>query len=50
MRDEQTPEAEVVRVVPDDLETIALGSLFAFFSFDEIRRSDGRLESRFTPK
>ena len=44
--DEMYPEAEVIRVVLDNLNTHALGSLFATYPPDEA----WRLELHFTPK
>ena len=48
--DEMYPEAEVIRVVLDNLNTHALGSLFTTYPPDEARRLARRLEFRFTPK
>ena len=44
------PEAEVIRVVLDNLNTHALGSLFATFPPEEAWRLARRLEFHFTPK
>jgi hypothetical protein len=44
------PEAEVIRVVLDNLNTHAYGSLFATYPPDEARRLARRLEFHFTPK
>jgi hypothetical protein len=44
------PEAEVIRVVLDNLNTHALGSLFATYSPEEAWRLARRLEFHFTPK
>ena len=48
--DELYPEAEVIRVVLDNMNKHALGSLFAAFSPDEAWRLARRLEFHFTPK
>ena len=48
--DELYPEAEVIRVVLDNLNTHALGSLFATYPPDEAWRLARRLEFHFTPK
>jgi hypothetical protein len=48
--DEMSPEAEVIRVVLDNLNTHALGSLFATYHPDEAWRLARRLEFHFTPK
>ena len=48
--DEMYPEAEVIRVVLDNLNTHALGSLFATYPPDEAWRLARRLEFHFTPK
>lgn len=48
--DEMYPEAEVIRVVLDNLNTHALGSLFAAYPPDEAWRLARRLEFHFTPK
>jgi hypothetical protein len=48
--DEMYPEAESIRVVLDDLNTHALGSLFATYSPEEAWRLARRLEFHFTPK
>jgi hypothetical protein len=48
--DEMYPEAQVIRVVLDNLNTHALGSLFATYSPDEAWRLARRLEFHFTPK
>jgi hypothetical protein len=48
--DEMYPEAEVIRVVLDNLNTDALGSLFATYPPDEARRLARRLEFHFAPK
>lgn len=44
------PEAEVIRVVLDNLNTHALGSLFATYPPDEAWRLARRLEFHFPPK
>lgn len=48
--DELYPEAELIRVVLDNLNTHALGSLFAAFAPEEAWRLARRLEFHFTPK
>jgi hypothetical protein len=48
--DELYPEAEVIRVVLDNLNTQAIGSLFATFPPDEAWRLARRLEFHHTPK
>jgi len=48
--DEMYPEAEVVRVVLDNLNTHTLGSLFATYPPDEAWRLARRLEFHYTPK
>jgi DDE superfamily endonuclease len=48
--DEMYPEAEVIRVVLDNLNTHALGSLFATYPPQEAWRLARRLEFHFTPK
>jgi hypothetical protein len=48
--DEMYPEAEVVRVVLDNLDTHALGSLFATYPPEEAWRLARRLEFHFTPE
>jgi hypothetical protein len=48
--DEMYPEAEVIRVVLDNLNTHALGSLFATYPPEEAWRLARRLEFHFTPK
>jgi hypothetical protein len=48
--DEMYPDAAVVRVVLDNLNTHALGSLFATFAPDEAWRLARRLEFHHTPK
>jgi hypothetical protein len=48
--DEMYPEAEVIRVVLDNLNTHAFGSLYATYPPDEARRLRRRLEFHFTPK
>jgi hypothetical protein len=48
--DEMYPEAEVIRVVLDNLNTHALGSLFATCPPEEAWRLARRLEFHFTPK
>lgn len=48
--DELYPEAKVIRVVMDNLNTHTLGSLFATFGPDEAWRLARRLEFHFTPK
>ena len=44
------PEADVIRVVLDNLNTHALGSLFATYPPEEAWRLARRLEFHFTPK
>ena len=48
--DELDPEAEVIRVVLDNLNTHGPGSLFAAFDPDEAWRLTRRLEFHYTPK
>ena len=48
--DVQYPEAEVIRVVLDNLNTHGPGSLFAAFDPEEAWRLVRRLEFRYTPK
>ena len=48
--DEMYPVAEVIRVVLDNLNTHALGSLFATYPPEEAWRLARRLEFHFTPK
>lgn len=48
--DEMYPDADVIRVVLDNLNTHALGSLFATYPPDEAWRLARRLEFHFTPK
>ncbi len=48
--DEMYPEAEVIRVVLDNLNTHTLGSLFAAYTPDEAWRLARRLEFHHTPK
>lgn len=48
--DEMYPQAEVIRVVLDNLNTHALGSLFATYPPEEAWRLARRLELHFTPK
>ena len=48
--DEMYPEAEVIRVVLDNLNTHAIGSLFSTYPPDEAWRLARRLEFHFTPK
>ena len=48
--DELYPDAEVIRVVLDNLNTHTLGSLFATFPPDEAWRLARRLEFHYTPK
>jgi hypothetical protein len=48
--DEMYPEADVIRVVLDNLNTHALGSLFATYAPDEAWRLARRLEFHHTPK
>ncbi len=48
--DELYPEAEVIRVVLDDLNTHAIGSLFATYPPEEAWRLALRPEFHFTPK
>ena len=48
--DELYPEAEVIRVVLDNLNTHTLGSLFATYPPEEAWRLARRLEFHYTPK
>jgi hypothetical protein len=48
--DEMYPEADVIRVVLDNLNTHALGSLFSTYPPEEAWRLARRLELHFTPK
>jgi DDE superfamily endonuclease len=48
--DEQYPEAEVIRVVPDQLNTHRPASLYEAFAPEEARRIRRKLEFHFTPK
>jgi hypothetical protein len=48
--DEMYPDAEVIRVVLDNLNTHTLGSLFATYPPDEAWRVARRLEFHYTPK
>src|SRR5947209_9741790 len=48
--DERYPEAEVIRVVMDNLNTHGPGSLYEAFEPAEARRILGRLEIHHTPK
>lgn len=48
--DERYPQADVIRVVLDNLNTHALGSLFAAFPPDEAWRLRRKLEFHDTPK
>jgi len=48
--DEMYPEAEVIRVVLDNLNTHTFGSLFATYPAEEAWRLARRLEFHFTPK
>lgn len=48
--DEMYPDAAVIRVVLDNLNTHAFGSLFAAYPPDEAWRLRRRLEFHFTPK
>jgi hypothetical protein len=48
--DELYPEADVIRVVLDNLNTHTLGSLFATYPPEEAWRLARRLEFHFTPK
>jgi hypothetical protein len=48
--DELDPEADVIRVVLENLNTHTLGSLFAAFAPEEAWRLARRLEFHFTPK
>ena len=48
--EEMSPEAEVIRVVLDNLNTHTLGSLFATYPPEEAWRLARRLEFHFTPK
>jgi hypothetical protein len=48
--DELYPEATTIRVVLDNLNTHALGSLFATYAPDEAWRLRRRLEFHYTPK
>jgi len=44
------PEATVIRVVMDNLNTHSLGSLYEAFTPDEARRIAAKLEIHYTPK
>jgi hypothetical protein len=48
--DEMYPDADVIRVVLDNLNTHAVGSLFAAYPPDEAWRLARRLEFHYTPK
>jgi hypothetical protein len=48
--DDVYPDAAVIRVVPDNLNTHAYGSLFAAFPPDEAWRLRRKLEFHYTPK
>ena len=48
--DEQYPEAEVIRLVLDQLNTHKPASLYEAFAPDEARRIRRKLEFHFTPK
>jgi hypothetical protein len=48
--DEQYPEAEIVRLAMDNLNTHGMGSLYAAFPPEEARRLARRLEIHYTPK
>ena len=48
--EEMSPEAEVIRVVLDNLNTPTLGSLFATYPPEEAWRLARRLEFHYTPK
>ena len=48
--DTQYPDAEVVRLVMDNLNTHTLGSLYETFPPEEARRLAKRLEIHYTPK
>ena len=48
--DEVYPDAEVIRLVLDNLNTHKLGSLYESFAPDEARRIGRRLEFHYTPK
>jgi hypothetical protein len=48
--DEMYPQAQVIRVVLDNLNTHAFGSLFANYPPDEAWRLSRRLKLHFTPK
>jgi hypothetical protein len=50
LRDEMYPEATTIRVVLDNLNTHAFGSLFATYAPGEAWRLARRLEFHFTPK
>ena len=48
--DEWYPEAEVIRVVLDNLNTHTVGALYEAFAPEEARRLAARLEFHYTPK
>ena len=48
--DDQYPNAEIVRLVMDNLNTHGIGSLYAAFPPEEARRLAKRLEIHYTPK
>ena len=48
--DEWYPEAEVIRVVLDDLNAHTIGALYEAFPPEEARRLAARLEFHYTPK
>jgi hypothetical protein len=48
--DERYPEAEKIRVILDNLNTHAAGSLYEAFEPEEARRLVGKLEFHYTPK
>jgi hypothetical protein len=48
--EEAYPEAEIIRVVLDQLNTHTLGSLYEAFAPEEARRIARRLEFHYTPK
>ena len=50
LADEAYPEAEVVRVVLDNLNTHRRASLYETFPAEEARRITRRLEFHYTPK
>jgi hypothetical protein len=50
LADEQYPEAEVIRVILDNLNTHGPGSLYEAFEPNEARRLAEKLEFHYTPK